>query len=277
MIIYKDITNYSELYAFHMNIKAPYINEIEYGDYLKSLFYDTDSYGNKLFKEIYLIGAYSNEELVGFIQFGITNFGFDDNGEISEKINYSVIRNLYFEDDDVGEELLKRALILLKKEIYAFFHYFGMSCFSRHGKLYEKHKNVEDLLIKNKFSPNEINVYYSITLERKNEKEINIATKEINEWNTQNVVFKINNEFVGEAEIHFVNKEKVYLRWIYVIDEKKHLGYGTRCMNKLNDYLFDLGVVKLDTDTALDNLIAQRYYERNNFINLGKTKSYIKE
>ena len=48
-------------------------------------------------------------------------------------------------------------------------------------------------------------------------------------------------------------------------------------MNKLKDYLFDLGITKLDTDTALDNLVAQRYYERNNFVNLEKTKSYLKK
>ena len=78
MLVYKEITNYSELYAFHMNIKAPYIQEVEYVDYLTSLFHDTDSYGNKLFKELYLIGAYLNNELVGFVQFGKTNIGFDN-------------------------------------------------------------------------------------------------------------------------------------------------------------------------------------------------------
>ena len=103
-----------------MNIKSPYISEVEYGDYLKSLFNDTDSYGYKLFKELHLIGAYSNEELIGFIQFGVTNIGFDDNGEISEKVNYSIIRNLYFKKREIGETLLKTALILLKNEVYAF-------------------------------------------------------------------------------------------------------------------------------------------------------------
>ena len=147
MIIYKEITNYTELYAFHMNIKSPYISEVEYGDYLKSLFNDTDSYGHKLFKELHLIGAYSNEELIGFIQFGVTNIGFDDSGGISEKVNYSVIRNLYFEKREIGETLLKTALILLKNEVYAFFHYFGMSCFSRHGKLSSNLQEIEDSIL----------------------------------------------------------------------------------------------------------------------------------
>ena len=147
MIIYKEITEYTELFAFHLNINAPSINEVEYIDYLISLFNDTDSFGNKLFKELYLFGAYSDNKLVGFIQFGTTNIGFDSNGEISKKINYYVIRNFYFEDNKVGEELLKIALVLLKNDIYAFFHYFGMSCFSCYEKTYENLKQVEDLLL----------------------------------------------------------------------------------------------------------------------------------
>lgn len=277
MIEIKKITDIEELYFYHTNINSPYIFKTDYEEYLISLCKDSDSYGNKLFEELNLLGAYNDSKLVGFIQYGKTNIGFDQNGEMTTNINYFVIRNFYFEDEKVGEELLNRVLENKKEELYAFFHYFGMSCFSRHGKLHEKHKNVEDLLIKHGFIPNEINVYYSSIVERKNEKEISIETNNINKWNTQNIVFKHNDEFIGEAEIHFVNKENVYLRWIYIIEAKKHLGYGTKCMNKLKDYFFDLGITKLDTDTALDNLIAQRYYERNNFINLGKTKSYIKE
>lgn len=277
MIIYKEITNYSELYAFHMNIKAPYIEEVEYGDYLTSLFYDTDSYGNKLFKESFLFGAYLNDELLGFIQFGKTNIGFDENGEISERINYSVIRNLYFEDKDVGKNLLKKALILFKNDIYAFFHYFGMSCFSRHGKLYEKIHQVEELLLDYGFISNEENVYYSLELNQKEDNEISLELTEKNQYNTQIITFRDCDEFIGQCEIHFVKKELVYLRWIYVEGSKLHKGYGTKCMVKLNNYLYDLGIKKLDTDTALNNENAQRYYERNGFSNLGKTKSYLKK
>ena len=33
-----------------------------------------------------------------------------------------------------------------KERVYAFFHYFGMTCFARHGKLFEKHAHIETLL-----------------------------------------------------------------------------------------------------------------------------------
>ena len=277
MIVYKEITNYSELYAFHMNIKAPYIQEVEYVDYLTSLFHDTDSYGNKLFKELYLIGAYLNNELVGFVQFGKTNIGFDENGQISEKINCSVIRNLYFEDKEIGDNLLKTALILLKSDVYAFFHYFGMSCFSRHGKLYDKLNQIEELLLEYGFISNEENVYYSLNLNENKDEEITLELGEKNKYNTQVITFKNSEEFIGQCEIHFVKKELVYLRWIYVDERKLHLGFGSKCMRKLTNYLLSLGKKKLNTDTAVNNEYAQRYYEKNGFINLGKTKSYFKK
>lgn len=276
MVIYKEITNFPELYAFHLNISAPYIKEVEYNDYLASLFYDTDSYGNKLFKELHLIGAYLNEELIGFIQFGTTNIGFDNDGGISEKVNYSVVRNFYFTDKVIGENLLKRALIILKNDIYAFFQYFGMSCFSRHGKLSENLNSIEELLVEYGFVSNEENVYYSLDIKEKEDNEIFLELEEKNKFNTQIITFKDKSEFVGQCEVHYVNKKKAYLRWVYVDRSKIHKGYGSKCMSKLTNYLLSLGIDKLDTDTALNNEIAQKYYERNGFINLGKTKSYLK-
>lgn len=276
MIVYKDILNYPELYAFHMKIKAPYIKEVDYNEYLTSLFYDVDSYGNKLFKDLFLVGAYKDNELIGFIQFGTTNIGFDSNGEISNKVNYSVIRNLYFKEKEVGEELLKRALIILKNDIYAFFQYFGMSCFSRHGKLSENNKEVETLLLEYGFFANEENIYYSLDLERKEDNEIYLELEKMNKFNTQTIKFKHKDEFIGQCEIHYVDRKLAYLRWIYIDGSKLHKGYGTKCMNKLTNYLFDLGIRKFDTDTALNNENAQKYYQRNGFINLGKTKSYLK-
>ena len=277
MIVYKDILNYPELYTFHMNIKAPYIKEVDYKEYLTSLFYDVDSYGNKLFKDLFLVGAYEDEELIGFIQFGTTNIGFDSNGKISDKVNYSVIRNLYFEEKEVGEELLKRALILLKKDVFAFFHYFGMSCFCRHGKLSSNLKNIEKLLFEYGFKQNEENIYYSLVLLQQEDNEIFLELEEKNKFNTQVITFKENKSFLGQCEIHYVSKTLAYLRWIYVDESKKHQGYGTKIIKKLINYLLELGIKILETDTAIDNKIAQNYYKKMNFINLENTKSYLKK
>ena len=40
-------------------------------------------------------------------------------------------------------------------------------------------------------------------------------------------------------------------------------------------WLYDKGITRLDTDTALDNHRAQRYYEKNGFVREGITRSYF--
>ena len=35
--------------------------------------------------------------------------------------------------------------------------------------------------------------------------------------------------------------------------------------------------IQLDTDTVLSNLVAQHFYEKNDFVREGLTRSYIKE
>ena len=47
-------------------------------------------------------------------------------------------------------------------------------------------------------------------------------------------------------------------------------------MKALKSYLFEKGINRFDTDTALSNNVAQHFYEKNNFIKEGITKSYYK-
>ncbi len=98
------------------------------------------------------LGAYEDGRLVGVIQYGKTAFGFDETGEISDLIFCSVIRNFYYEEkcERAGRELLNKAVNRLgdkTKKIYAFFHYFGMSCYARHGKLFESFEYIHSLLM----------------------------------------------------------------------------------------------------------------------------------
>ena len=55
----------------------------------------------------------------------------------------------------------------------------------------------------------------------------------------------------------------------------QHKGYGSKCINKLKSYLFNKGFKLLDTDTAIDNIVAQNFYIKNGFINKAITKSYL--
>lgn len=276
MLEIKNIENYNELYEFHLKIKSPYIYKVKYDSYLTSLLNDVDSQGNKLFKKLYLFGAFIDNKLKGFIQFGVTNIGFDKEGNLTEKVNYNVIRNLYFYDKEVGLELLKIAKKHLKNDIYAFFHYFGMSCFARHGKLAEQHIEINKLLQENNYIVNEENIYYSKEITNDEYVDVELEYKEMNSFGTQQISFIKNNQLLGECEIHFVDNKYAYLRWMYIRENMQHLGYGSKCMRKLCNYLYSLGISKIDTDTAIDNIVAQKYYEKNKFINLGRTKSYIK-
>ena len=70
--------------------------------------------------------------------------------------------------------------------------------------------------------------------------------------------------------------EQAYLRWIYVNQDITGKGIGTKCMNALKQWLWKKGVKKLDTDTAISNLVAQHYYEKNDYIREGVTKSYYR-
>lgn len=51
-------------------------------------------------------------------------------------------------------------------------------------------------------------------------------------------------------------------------------GIGSKCMNALKCYLYNKGITRLDTDTALSNNLAQHFYQKNGFVNEGITKSY---
>lgn len=48
-------------------------------------------------------------------------------------------------------------------------------------------------------------------------------------------------------------------------------------MTALKNWLRRQGMTQLDTDTALDNVGAQHYYEKNGFVRKGITKSFFCE
>ena len=47
-------------------------------------------------------------------------------------------------------------------------------------------------------------------------------------------------------------------------------------MSALKYDLFNREIIKFDTDTALTNKAAQHFYEKNNFVKEGITRSYYK-
>lgn len=280
-MIIKDADNLNDIFDFHLKFESPYFFHVDFETWKESFANDIDGEGRTLFKDLAVKAIYDNTELAGFVQYGKTAFGFDSKGEISDKISYPVIRNLYFTENrpDVGELLLNEAIKNLKtdEKIYAFFHYFGMSCFARHGKLFEKHNHIGLILQKSGFEIEHENVYYSSALNDENSIFVTIDANNLSKGNHQFLGFKIDDNQVGGCEIHYIDNSTAYLRWIYINEDMVGNGIGTKCMSTLRHFLYEKGIKRFDTDTALNNTVAQRYYEKNKFTREGITRSYYKE
>lgn len=280
MLRITDSLNLKEIYGFQLGFRAPYFFDVDFEDWKNSFECDIDGEGRRLFKELVAKAVYDKDELLGFVQYGKTAFGFADNGDISSEISYSVIRNLYFKEDraDAGELLLKDAMENLggEERVYAFFHYFGMTCFARHGKLFENNAHIDSLLKENGFEVEHENVYYSSVLSESKSIDVNITANDLTKGNQQYIDFKIDGNQVGGCEVHYLSDTTAYLRWIYVNGDIVGKGIGTKCMDALKSLLYEKGITRFDTDTALNNTVAQHYYKKNGFADEGLTRSYYR-
>ena len=282
MLKVTDITSLKQVYDYQLRLSAPYFFPVNFESWKESFEKDIDGAGRLLFKELHGKAAYDGDTLVGFIQYGNTAFGFDDCGEISTDVSYPIIRSLYFDEgrEDAGKLLLQEALYEFKaaKNVYAFFHYFGMSCFARHGKLFEQYTWIKELLHQYGFVIEHENVYYSADVQSNHLSEIEIIAHDLTSGNQQTFDFCLNQKHIGGCEVHYPETQgTAFLRWIYVNDEVQNQGVGSRCMTALKKWLYDKGTNRLDTDTALDNYRAQHYYEKNDFTRKGITRSYFIE
>lgn len=270
------------VYEYQMELQLPWFFGSDYELWEESYLRDTDGWGRGLFRWLRTLGAYDGEKLVGFVQFGSTAFGFDACGEISAEISYPVIRNFYFDQDraDAGKLLLDAATQHLAGEsrIYAFFHYFGMSCFGRHGKLHEGFPWIRSALESAGFITEHENVYYSAHLGGDASADVRLAGQAVTEGGQQYFAFEADGTEVGGCEVHYIpGGNAAYLRWIFINDALQGAGIGTRCMAALKAYLRKRGIDRLDTDTALENVAAQHFYEKNGFARKGISRSYYTE
>lgn len=281
----KENVDLREIYEYMKKLSFPYNYDVSYDLWEKSYLYDMDGEGRILFRNLETLGAYEDGRLVGFIQYGQTAFGFDETGEISGLISCSVIRNFYYEEkcERVGRELLNKAVNRLgnkTEKIYAFFHYFGMSCYARHGKLFEGFEYIHSLLMQLGFFIEHENVFYSSKLNGKDLGDMGVKC----EWHAMTAGcqkycdFISDKDVVGGCEIHLLEQQKIaYLRWIFTNEDIRGKGIGSQCMTALKLELLKQGMIQLDTDTALSNQVAQHFYEKNDFVREGLTRSYIKE
>lgn len=280
MTVRTETEQLEQIYRYQMEFQTPYFFSTDYDTWRKSFAEDIDGEGRPLFRELFVKTAYEEEKLVGFIQYGRTAFGFDQCGEISSDVSYCVIRSLYFSEncEDAGRLLLKEAMDAFAgaDRVYAFFHYFGMSCFARHGKLFEKHGHIEEALRSFGFETEHENVYYSSVLNGDTVSEAEVIPHDQTKGNQQYLDFLLAGSQVGGCEVHFPGENTAYLRWIYVNDPLTGRGIGSKCMAALKQWLTQRGITRFDTDTALSNTAAQHFYEKNGFTREGITRSFYR-
>ncbi len=277
-----DISDLSAVYDYQIRLAVPYFFPADFETWKESFVNDVDGEGRRLFKSLQGKVAYEGEKLVGFVQYGKTAFGFDDCGEISSAVSYPVIRALYFGkgQQEAGERLLKAAMdeFAAEQKVYVFFHYFGMTCFARHGKLFERFEWIEELLYRNGFVIEHENVYYAAPRLDTADSKVELKVHDRTAGNQQMFDFFLDGKHMGGCEVHYLpTKGDVFLRWIYVNDAVQNCGVGSQCMAALKNWLCAQGMTRLDTDTALNNLRAQHYYEKNGFTRQGITRSYYIE
>ena len=279
------------LYDYYKKIKSdiPYWFDVDFKNWYKSMFEDTDCDGNSLFLELKTLISMENNAVNGFIQFGIPAFVHDNNGEKNTTIKAGIIRNIYFEKEDIsmGEALIESALLYFQEnqiqKQYSFYHYFGMTCNAGHGKLHCSHFYIEDLLLKYDFIKEHENVYYSRLISEKDifeSENITLQYSDTNEGVCEfSILFKdtISDKKIGEGCYVYLPQGKIcYLKWIYVDDMYKSRGYASAALMQLFSDLRKQHIYRIDTDTADSNLAAQGLYIKTGFTDMGRTRSYLK-
>lgn len=282
----------NKLYKYWQQIgeRVPYFFNVSRDKWHQALVEDKLD-GQPLFKDIQTYLALENEQVVGFVQFGQPNFYWDDNGKKFYDPDVGVIRHLFYDKNnpEVGETLLNKAIIYLNNFKYkdAFFHIFGMSCNAHHGKLYNEHLYIEELLTKYGFKKDHENIYYTLDLDEVQgpaETDIEIRSEMMED--VQKEIFSLyhQDERIGSAEIRYLERltggltqNTAYLTWIVMAELARGKGFGSKFINLLAQNLKEKGFKSLHADTADDNHFAQQFYNKNNFKEDGYSRSYAVE
>ena len=282
-----DTTTEHTLYEYFTKIsnEIPFYFPIDFDFWHKSMFNECDWTDEEipLFDKLETYLYYENELLKGFIQFGLSGFVLNDNGKDFNRF-YAIIRNIHYSEDSKNpEEMIEKALQFFNErninEIEAFFHYFGMSCYARHGKLHESAFYIENLLNKYSFKKVHENIYFSkdlISEEYCCDPEISYKIQDIDRKMTK-MVFFVNNEQIGYCEFTILQNTICYLYNIAISQKFRGQGWGIKCMEIIFTVLKKKRIKKIDLDTIDTNIVAQNFYTKLGFINKGITRSYNKD
>lgn len=283
---YKKIADFKLIYDYYCKVKntVPYWFDVSYELWLESYNNDTDYDGEKMFNELVTCAVYVENDIVGFIQFGISNYTYNESGEKDYSEKCGVIRNLYFANShSCGDELVSLAeKYFAEKNISrksAFFHALGMTCNAGHGKLYFGLPHIEAVLLKYGYIKEHENVYYKrmLTESDASSDRVSVSYAETNPKGLQEFAIKANGETVGAGALVYLPQGEIcYLKWIYIYDTEQGKGYASSALKTIFSDLYNKGIHRFDTDTADGNIIAQKLYEKVGFTDMGRTRSYLK-
>lgn len=287
-IVKVDKLNVNKLLIYWEDIskEVPYFFEVSKEDFENCLFNDKRD-GEEMFNYLDTYFVEENNRVLGFIQFGQPSFHFNSLGEKYYNPNIGVIRNIYYDENkrDAGRKLIEKAESYFEKNNldahYAFYHALGLSCNVYHGKLHENKIYIEELLFEYRYNIEHENIYYSIDLrilkEVSIDEDFKISLSGKNEYNKEHIKFLYKDIEIGGCEVLYrENINTVYLNWIWLSDDYSNKGFGTEYMKLISKSFKDREFIRMDTDTANNNIRAQRYYEKNGYVNKGYTRSYIR-
>lgn len=257
----------------------PYYFTVPYTHWQKSMFADTDYDEKALFTELFTCILEEQGVIQGFIQYGLTAFVFGEDGERDYTRGYAVVRNLHYSSQAQNAHLLLDAAVCFFNEKgcrdrYAFFHYFGMGCYARQGKLHASGFYMEALLYRYGFHKEHENVYYTRGLTEYDKTVTDIDLRIGKDGRV--ITFLRNGEAIGDCEIERIAGTTIcYLRWIGIREQFARQGLGTKSIYRLFSWLQEQGITRLDTDTADSNNYAQKFYLKTGFTDRGIMRSYF--
>lgn len=283
MALLVQLTPAHELALYHYinrhDANVPYHFAVSFERWRECMLCDVDDDGTPLFAQLVTLVLLNKGQIEGYIQYGVTSFGFADDGERDFAKRYAIIRKLHFLPEAEKASLLIEGAngffaAANMGQSHAFFHYFGMSCYARQGKLHASQFYIEKLLLKYGYEKEHENVYYTRPLFKAEQGEAGELVFSYGNGG-QSIGFYAGGAKIGGCELNTTfSKTTCFLKWIYIDERYAHQGFGTRCMHKLCQHLCQLGFDRLDTDTADGNDRAQGYYDKTGFANMGRMRSY---
>ncbi len=285
MTEYIIVSDFRKIYDYYRKATAcaPCCIGADYDLWLESFASDTDYDGEEMFSELVTCAAVKDSTIVGFVQYGLSLYIYGTDGEKDRNVSGGIIRNLYFdEDSDCADELIAAAHRYFDsrniKNRFAFFHAFGMTCNACHGKLFCGLPHIEKALLRAGYTKEHENVYYSRTLRESGlcSDGVEVIYGEENPKGLCEFSIHSNGQYAGAGAIVFLPQRDIcYLKWIYIEGAMQGRGLASSALRRIFSDMYRRGIVRMDTDTADGNFIAQRLYTKTGFEDMGRTRSYM--